>query len=64
MRPGMVRSKETNIRSLVLGFGPSVRVDMLAAAMLEIALNGNEDQTLENATINKLGSSRANRQEL
>jgi hypothetical protein len=54
MRPGMVLSKETNMRSLVMGLGPSVRVDVLAAVMLGVALNGSEHQILENSTINQL----------
>ncbi|MCJ1242994.1 hypothetical protein MMC30_000190 [Trapelia coarctata] len=56
MRPGMVLSKETNIRSLIVGLGPSVRMDVLAAAMLDIALNGSEHRIMENATINQIRS--------
>ena len=56
MRPGMVLSKETNVRSLVFGLGPSVRVDVLAAVMLDVALKGSEQQILENSEINHLRS--------
>jgi hypothetical protein len=50
----MVLSKETNLRSLVFGLGPSVRTDILAAAMLEVAVKGNEQQILENSDISRL----------
>jgi len=55
LRPGMVLSKETSLKSLILGFGPSVRVDVLAAVMLDVALNGSNHQILENSDINRLG---------
>lgn len=42
------------MRSLLFGLGPSVRVDSLADAMLKVALNGNEDQILENSMISQI----------
>ena len=56
VRPGFVLKKETNVRDLVRELGPSVRVDVLAKVMLGAALNGNEQQILENSNINQLGS--------
>lgn len=45
------------MRSLLFGLGSSVRVDTLAVAMLKVALNGNDDQILENSTISQIGGS-------
>ena len=40
MRPGFVLAKETNLRDLVRGLGPSIRVDKLASMMVTATLNG------------------------
>lgn len=40
MRPGMVLAKEPNLRDLVRGLGPSVKVDKLAAEMVRRVVNG------------------------
>ncbi|KAK2763767.1 hypothetical protein FQN54_009384 [Arachnomyces sp. PD_36] len=56
LRPAMILSKETNLRSLIFSLGPSIRVDALAAAMLRVALNGSVDQTLENPMIKQLAA--------
>lgn len=56
MRPGFVLAKETNLRDMMRGFAPSVRVDVLAAAMIHVALNGSKDQTVENTAISQLAS--------
>ena len=55
MRPGFVLAKETTVKDLVRGMGPSVKVDVLAAAMLAVARKGNETLIVENATLNQLG---------
>jgi hypothetical protein len=51
MRPGMVLAKEMNIRDMVRGLLPSVRVDFMASKMLDVALNGSEHQIFENTDI-------------
>jgi hypothetical protein len=38
-----------------MGFVRSIRVDDLAAASIDIALNGNEKEVLENAELSKRG---------
>ena len=42
MRPGFVLAKETTLKDLVRGMGPSVRVDVLATAMLRVTQKGSE----------------------
>ena len=37
-----------------MGLGPSVGVGVLAAAMIQVALSGSEDQILDNSAINQL----------
>jgi len=51
MRPGMVMSSELTLRSMVLCLTTSVRVDVLAGAMLDLALEGGEKKIWENADI-------------
>lgn len=51
MRPAFVLSKEMSVSSLLMGLGPSVKVNVLAAVMLDVALNGSEHQILENSAI-------------
>lgn len=53
MRPAMVLSRETNLRSLVFSLGPSVQVNTFAAKMASLALNGSEKEIWENADINQ-----------
>lgn len=40
MRPGMVLAKEANLRDMVRGLAPSVTVNVLAKAMVKMALDG------------------------
>ncbi|TVY85096.1 hypothetical protein LSUE1_G001384 [Lachnellula suecica] len=56
MRPGFVLAKEQSIRDTIRGLGPSVRVDVLAQAMIASALNGSKIQIADNAEINRLGA--------
>lgn len=53
MRPSLVPSTQGTIRDRVWSMFPSVRMDLLARAMVDIALNGNEETTIENQTINE-----------
>jgi len=48
MRPGMVLAKEMNVRDWVRGFGPSVRVDVLARVMVDVAVEGSGERVWEN----------------
>ncbi|KAL8731529.1 MAG: hypothetical protein Q9166_003375 [cf. Caloplaca sp. 2 TL-2023] len=50
-RPGLVLAKETSLRDMVRGLGPSIRVDKLAGAMIEKGLSGGETQIIENREI-------------
>ncbi|KAJ5811289.1 hypothetical protein N7474_007590 [Penicillium riverlandense] len=51
MRPGMVMSSDLTLRSMMLCLTTSVRVDVLAGAMLDLALDGGEKKIWENAEI-------------
>ena len=53
MRPAMVLSVEMNLHRLVFSLGPSVKVDVLAHSMIELALNGGGKTTWENVDINR-----------
>ncbi|BCS17487.1 putative nucleoside-diphosphate-sugar epimerase [Aspergillus puulaauensis] len=53
MRPGLVPSTQGTLRDRLWGMFPSVRMDLLARAMLDIAINGNKETTIENQTINE-----------
>ena len=56
VRPGYVLSKERGgIVTAIFGKGFMLRVDELAAAMVEIALNGNEERKLFHPTLVKKG---------
>lgn len=56
MRPSFVLAKEKNLIDGIKGLAPSVRVDVLAAAMIHVALNGVEHQIVENSAIRSVGS--------
>lgn len=49
MRPAMVLTKETTLRSLIVGMGPSVKVNILAKVMTDVAQNGSETFVFDNA---------------
>ncbi|KAJ5650304.1 uncharacterized protein N7484_004027 [Penicillium longicatenatum] len=49
MRPAMIISREMSLRSLIFGLGPSVKVDVLAEYMIELALKGGDKAIWENA---------------
>jgi len=56
VRPGYVLSKERgNIVTAIFGNGFLLRVDELAAAMVEIALNGSQERTLLHPALVKKG---------
>lgn len=53
MRPAMVLAQDMSLRSLAFSLGPSVKVDDLAGAMLDLALKGGKKQNIwENADLN------------
>ncbi|KAJ5631962.1 hypothetical protein N7490_008301 [Penicillium lividum] len=49
MRPAMFISQGMSLHSLVFGLGPSVKVDVLAKSMIELALKGGDKAIWENA---------------
>lgn len=55
MRPSEVLNKERGIKNWAMGFVPSVRVDELAAALVDTAVNGTEQQTVENSELRTRG---------
>ncbi|MCJ1393973.1 hypothetical protein MMC18_006850 [Xylographa bjoerkii] len=55
VRPWMVLSKEKTVMSAVASMGPSIRVDELAAAIVNIALNGSERQIVDNDVLVREG---------
>jgi len=56
-RPGFVLAKEANLRDTIRGLGPSVKVDALASAMINVALVGTKDHIVENPAIKQLATS-------
>lgn len=49
MRPGHICPEHFSVRTAILDvLAPSVKVKDLAAVMIDTALNGGEEQTLEN----------------
>ncbi|MCJ1462818.1 hypothetical protein MMC07_001421 [Pseudocyphellaria aurata] len=60
MRPSFVLAKKTNLKELIKSLVPSVRVDVLAAAMIDVALNGIQHQIVENTNISTEISRRTN----
>ncbi|RMJ23049.1 Nucleoside-diphosphate-sugar epimerase [Aspergillus sp. HF37] len=55
MRPGLVVGKDGTVIDMIRGLWPSVRVDILAKAMVETAVNGNQKRFFENAEIQVTG---------
>ncbi|MCJ1399428.1 hypothetical protein MMC11_002630 [Xylographa trunciseda] len=55
VRPWMVLSKERTVMSAVASVGPSIRVDELAAAILNIALSGEGMQIMDNDVLAREG---------
>jgi hypothetical protein len=53
LRPAMVVARGMSLRSLTLGLGPSVKVDVLAKTMLDLAVHGGDKNIWENADINQ-----------
>lgn len=53
LRPAMVLALEMSLHSLAFGLGPSVKVDILAKAMLDLAVNGGEKNIWENVDISQ-----------
>lgn len=52
MRPGGILPENTSmVMSALASLVPSIRVDQLARVMVAVALNGCEEQTLENGAI-------------
>lgn len=56
MRPGFVLAKKTNLKDRMKSLAPSVRVDVLATAMILVALNGIRHQIVENTAISPVVS--------
>ncbi|KAL2060307.1 hypothetical protein VTL71DRAFT_9702 [Oculimacula yallundae] len=54
-RPAFVLPKETGLQSLVMSLLPSLKVDALAAALLDTVANGGASRTLENADLARRG---------
>ncbi|MCJ1281721.1 hypothetical protein MMC26_001043 [Xylographa opegraphella] len=55
VRPWMVLSKERTAMSAIASVGPSIRVDELAAAAVNIALTGGDSQIVDNGVLVKQG---------
>jgi hypothetical protein len=55
MRPALIVPMEPSLgMSVASALVGSIKVDVLAKAMIELALNGHKEQTFENADITKL----------
>lgn len=52
MRPAVVLAQGMSLHSLAFSLGPSVKVDDLAGAMLELVLKGGKKSIWENADLN------------
>lgn len=59
MRPGLVLNKTTSVVDLVRGLAPSVRVDVLARAAVDIGVHGNREKIWENGMIGGWKSTQA-----
>jgi hypothetical protein len=56
MRPASVLTKERTVHSVIRGSLPyTIRVDELAAALINVAENGSELDTLEHADLKQRG---------
>lgn len=55
VRPGAVLAKDTGMPGWAVGLTMSVKVDHLAATMIDVALNGSEIKTIENAALGSRG---------
>jgi hypothetical protein len=55
MKPSGVTGKEKGIKSFVVGFLPMIRVDELAAVLVDTAVNGGKMPTFENGDLVKRG---------
>lgn len=55
MRPAIVVARDMSLRSLVFSLGPSVKLDDLVGAMLDLALKGGKKNIWENADLNHVG---------
>ncbi|KAL2812001.1 hypothetical protein BJX63DRAFT_397865 [Aspergillus granulosus] len=55
MRPGLVPSSDGTIRDRIWSLFPSVRKELLAKAMIDIALKGHAENTISNQAINEWG---------
>lgn len=53
----MVLGKHVNLRDMIRGLAPSIRVDALSKVMVNIALNGFGQDTLDNTAIKKQAQS-------
>ncbi|KAL2824587.1 hypothetical protein BJY01DRAFT_230418 [Aspergillus pseudoustus] len=55
MRPGLVPSLDGTIRDRIWSLFPSARKDLLAKAMIDIAVKGHAETTISNQAINEWG---------
>lgn len=51
LRPGAILKEGYSLRKVAWSLGPSVRLEALARAMIDIALDGFEKDTLENKDV-------------
>ncbi|CAG8903278.1 unnamed protein product [Penicillium egyptiacum] len=54
VRPAMVLARGMSLHSIVFGLGPSVKLDDLAGAMLDLVLKGGKKNIWENADLNSV----------
>ena len=54
VRPGMVLRKKWAVTDWIWGAGPSVRVDVLAKAMINLALEGGKEKIIENSDLSEI----------
>ncbi|KAL2836900.1 hypothetical protein BJX68DRAFT_27466 [Aspergillus pseudodeflectus] len=59
MRPGLVPSLDGTIRDRIWSLFPSARKDLLAKAMIDIALKGHKESTFSNQAISEWGNERS-----
>jgi len=56
LRAGFVLAKEQNIGDMIKGMAPSVKVDVLARALISSALDDSKTRLVENPEIKQLGA--------
>lgn len=53
MRPAVILTKDGGLKNVLWNLAPSIKVDVLANVLVDVAVNGNSQQIFENADMNQ-----------